>query len=386
MKINWVKSSVPFISLGISTILFLLILLDSILRTSFSTHTHCELDPKIEFIENGTLCHQIILNRISTANKSVFISMSMTNTSIVNIYIDKLKEAKGRGIEVQLNIYNPNDNVIEQLMNKSIDFVKGYNSYELSVRFDAVVIDHIDSYLVPGLFGSTELNTFQFITFSECECIANDILNFFSYYEYIIYDSFPTVLKNSNAAQSSGSRPTIIHDDYYSYFAHTPGSITYPLRYGLDLILIAQFSEQPEEILIFSKNSPRIPVKQYKKYQLDFSFYNLLRAIIFLGKTKIRWLVSEESDFTSINSALTSYDTFDMRIYDKKYEGPNFIVTKNDTIFFSFSIDSNFIEKYYSLHFNTNSQLARQYAKTHFERVWNSSKAIELKWNESAFE
>lgn len=383
MRINWVASSVPIISLAITTIFFLSILSASIYRTTFFTHTHCELDPTVEFIDNYSLCHKIILDRISSAKESVFIAMSMTSRKVVDIYIDELKKAKERNVNVRLNIYNPNDDVIGYLKNMSIDFFNGYNSYELSVRFDAVVIDNSDSYFVPGLFGSTQLNTIQFITFKECACIGSDIINFFDYYEYIINDSFPTVLKNSLAAQSSGSRPTLIHDDYYSYFAHTPGSIIYPLRYGLDLILIAHFSEQPDEIRIFSRNSPRIPLKQYKRYQSDFSFYILIRGLIMLGKTKIKWLVSEKSEFTNLNSALTSYDNFDMRVYDQKYEGPNFIITKNDTLIFSYSIDTNYIEKYYSLHYNTDSSQIRENLTDYFDNIWNKSKKIEMKWNES---
>ena len=102
-----------------------------------------------------------------------------------------------------------------------------------------------------------------------------------------------------------------------------------------------------------------------------------------LGKTKIKWLVSEKSEFTNLNSALTSYDNFDMRVYDQKYEGPNFIITKNDTLIFSYSIDTNYIEKYYSLHYNTDSSQIRENLTDYFDNIWNKSKKIEMKWNES---
>lgn len=399
----------PYLALiFISSILFSLFFIYSILQSNNMIQKSCTKIPNVIISDDAAYLIGIIAKGIENAHKKVLLSFSEINLTILSqSLIPAIRKAHSNGAEITMltSFTNISDFKIILENNKYINFFDIATASK-QISSQSIIADNkafIATFLISDTLNNESIAN-QLVMIDECDVMSKDLSSFVEYYQFSQSKSDSSVLSGKYIAQTSANRPISVQlqnnemntanskkrldkDAKVSraFMFHNPQSFLVPIRIDTIQVLSALFDEDPSSIDIFTY-SPQCLSFIENLNSDQFSLYFALKSLLIRGKTKIRYLASKKSyqeKKISCFASFLSFDNAELRLYDKKFLGPNYIIahfdnSNDESFIFSQPISDFQFQNILSLHLATDDAKTSYYLSSNFNSVWDISTPMVL--------
>lgn len=375
----------------VSSALFSIFFFVSILQSDNMIQKPCNSIPNVTISHDFSVLINRITNSIQNAHTKVQLSFSAINLTIFEDYLlPALQVANNNGAKVMMVFTS--DKKLDEIL-KQNPFIETFpiDSSSQQVSAQSIVVDDM-AFISPFIVADNSRNVStinQLITVEKCDSIAKDIASFVEYGQNLKANLASKVLSGKFIAQTSANRPAnvkIQSDDKekknskisHAFMFHNPQNFLIPNRVATNNVLLSLFDKDPSFIDIYTL-SPQCFSSLDDPESNQLTVYMALKSLLMRNKTKIRYLASKPLFKKKKSTCFTSFLTFDnseIHLYDKQFEGLNYIVahfneSNDESYIFSQSIDDHEFVKMLSLHLATDDEKTAKYLKDNFDSVWN---------------
>ena len=389
----------PYLTLiFISSVLFSIFFIISIIQSDNMIQHSCLAIPNVTITEDFTVLINKITNSIKNARGKVQLSFSVVNLTIFKNYLlPSLQLANKNGAKVMMAFTS--DKELNEIL-KQNPFIETFpidlTSQQVSAQ--SIIVDDI-AFISPFIVADNSINAStinQMVTVDKCDAIAKDITSFVEYCQNLRTNLESKVISGKFIAQTSANRPVTVNlpsstNDKMSrkgskkdkkvshaFMFHNPQSFLFPMRIPTNNVLLSLFDKDPSSIDIYTL-SPQCFSSLDDPESNQLTAYMALKSLLMRNKTKIRYLASKPLFKQKKLSCFTSFLAFEnseMHLYEKQFEGLNYIVahfdeSNEESYIFTQSIDDHEFVKMLSLHFATDDEKTNKYLTNNFDSVWN---------------
>jgi hypothetical protein len=243
-----------------------------------------------------------------------------------------------------------------------------------------VVVDNSASFY-SGVFSDFSRTKVTLLTkIEDCSGAVSDLASFFNFRFLNSTGKPPSVIPLSSQAKTSLIVPLSLSGTNESlYFFHNPDDAGDPVRISSSNLLPQTFyanvkSGPRENVSIFCDRMPR----PGNDTEFDFSLFTVIRRVLITlsssgpGPPFLRFLVPESWADTNSARWINSTAVFEhavIRLYDDRWEGPNFVTIGNRSFVFGHALDDATFQTL-GLHMATNSHEVLGGLTRFWESIW----------------
>jgi hypothetical protein len=329
------RFDVNLIGILVSSIIICICLLIEYLHTDFAISLPCDSPPTVTFLPLANIT-AVLVSKINSSQQRILIYAS---GSYPNDFLGPLQAAKDRSVLVSL-IVPQNEAIATSIKTSGLNVTQDPNA---SANF--VVIDDT-AYHVPHLFESENYSKVLFTSLPSCSGAVSDLVSFFDFRYRNLTDAHPPrIISLSSHAKTSLIAPLKIGGTSDTlYFFHNPDGSGDPVRISSADLLPQTFylntADPKANVSIFCDHVPSPTAGD------GFSLFTVVKRVL-IALTNAddplsvrllvprRWAAGNHSRWLN---ATVAFRQADMRLYDERWEGANFIVIENHAFVFSHGI------------------------------------------------